>query len=513
MPRNSSGTYSLVSGNPVVTGTIITSSWANTTLPDMGTELTDSLSRTAKGGMLAALKHVNGSNTAPSQSYSNDAQSGLYLNAAGDVRMATTQVDQMKWTTDGATALGPLLSTAGNVNLKTTTALADAAATLTAAQLIGGEFTITPTVARIQTTDTAVNIIAALTDCVDGSNFDFAVVNLDAFDVTIAAGAGVTLVGNMVINEGSATFNVARLSATTASVTRLDSASSAGDASKANLSGADFTGQVNSTAGNVNLKSNTALSDAAATLTAAQLIGGEFTITPTVARIQTTDTATAIIAALGGSVDNSNFDFTMINLDAFDVTIAAGTGVTLVGNMVVNDGSATFRVRRLTSSTVSVTRLETGASRQIMIVRDEKPNATSGGTFNNGAWNTRDLNDVTFNTIAGASLGASDNRITLPAGTYRIQASAPAYRPSSHQIKLANITDTTDAIIGTSEQMINTGTSQSRSFIDDVLILSSEKVFEIQHRNDSNQATNGFGFSADFSVVEVYTMIMIEKIG
>ena len=137
---------------------------------------------------------------------------------------------------------------------------------------------------------------------------------------------------------------------------------------KANLTGAAFTGAVSvagalsSTAGNVNLKSNTALSDAAATLTAAQLIGGEFTITPTVARIQTTDTAANIIAALGGSVDNSNFDMTMINLAAFDVTIAAGTGVTLVGNMVVNDGSATFRVRRLTSSTVSVTRLETGAA-------------------------------------------------------------------------------------------------------------------------------------------------------
>ena len=105
---------------------------------------------------------------------------------------------------------------------------------------------------------------------------------------------------------------------------------------------AAFTGQVTSTAGDINLKTNTALSDAAATLTAAQLIGGEFTITPTVARIQTTDTATAIIAALSGSVDNSNFEFTVINLAAFDVTIALGVGVTLVGNMVVNDGSATF---------------------------------------------------------------------------------------------------------------------------------------------------------------------------
>jgi len=165
-------------------------------------------------------------------------------------------------------------------------------------------------------------------------------------------------------------------------------ANTAAIAGKADLTGAAFTGAVSvaaplsSTAGNVNLKSNTALSDAAATLTAAQLIGGEFTITPTVARIQTTDTATAIIAALGGSVDNSNFDFTMVNLDAFDVTIAAGTGVTLVGNMVVNDGSATFRVRRLTSSTVSVTRLETGlGSGGPLIYTSPDQTITAAGTL------------------------------------------------------------------------------------------------------------------------------------
>jgi hypothetical protein len=106
------------------------------------------------------------------------------------------------------------------------------------------------------------------------------------------------------------------------------------------------------------LTSNTALSDADATLTAAQLVGGEFTITPTADRTQTTDTAANIITALAGSADGSTFEFTVINLGAFDVTIALGTDVTLVGNMDVNSGSATFRVRRLTSTTVSVTRLE-----------------------------------------------------------------------------------------------------------------------------------------------------------
>lgn len=45
MPRNGAGTYNLPAGNPVVTGTTISSTWANTTLSDMATALTNSISK------------------------------------------------------------------------------------------------------------------------------------------------------------------------------------------------------------------------------------------------------------------------------------------------------------------------------------------------------------------------------------------------------------------------------------------------------------------------------------
>lgn len=46
MPRDGSGNYSLPSGNPVVTGTLISSGgWANPTMSDLATALTQSLSR------------------------------------------------------------------------------------------------------------------------------------------------------------------------------------------------------------------------------------------------------------------------------------------------------------------------------------------------------------------------------------------------------------------------------------------------------------------------------------
>jgi len=64
MPRNGSGTYSLPIGNPVVTGTTISSTWANNTLTDISNALTGSLSAdgqtTASGNLnMGTNKIVN----------------------------------------------------------------------------------------------------------------------------------------------------------------------------------------------------------------------------------------------------------------------------------------------------------------------------------------------------------------------------------------------------------------------------------------------------------------------
>lgn len=88
MSRNASGTYSLPGGNPVITGTTIASSWANNTMSDIATEMTDSLSRSAKGGMLAQLALIDGTVAAPGVAFSSELGSGLFRAAAGDVQLS-----------------------------------------------------------------------------------------------------------------------------------------------------------------------------------------------------------------------------------------------------------------------------------------------------------------------------------------------------------------------------------------------------------------------------------------
>jgi hypothetical protein len=276
--------------------------------------------------------------------------------------------------------------------------------------------------------------------------------------------------------------------------------------------GAAFTGPVTSTAGDVDLKTNTALADATATLTAVQLRGGEFTITPTAARTLTLDTAANIIANLTGSVDNSNYEITIVNLAAFDVTLATGVGVTIVGRAVINNGSATFRVRRLTSTTVEFKRLGgTAAISQVMYVQDQKAVGTFGGDSVVGI-QTRVINTVVSNTIVGASLAT--NQVTLPSGTYYIEASAPTYLSGRHKLYLYNITDAALAISGTAEYNSTSGTVQTRSFIRSPLIITAAKVFEIRHQIASALVSNGLGLETNVSApgLEVYTEMKITKV-
>ena len=55
MSRNGSGVYSLPAGNPVVTGTTIASSWANTTMNDLAAALTDSVAADGQTPMTGNL--------------------------------------------------------------------------------------------------------------------------------------------------------------------------------------------------------------------------------------------------------------------------------------------------------------------------------------------------------------------------------------------------------------------------------------------------------------------------
>ena len=117
MPRSPSGDYTLPLP-PVITGTAIEASWANTSLADMAQALTDSLSRTNQGSMQDVFRAIDGTKAAPAIGFSNEAGTGWFRPNPGDLRVAVlgtehvriTSTDGVELTTDDGVTWYPVIS-------------------------------------------------------------------------------------------------------------------------------------------------------------------------------------------------------------------------------------------------------------------------------------------------------------------------------------------------------------------------------------------------------------------
>lgn len=158
---------------------------------------------------------------------------------------------------------------------------------------------------------------------------------------------------------------------------------------------------------------------------------------------------------------------------------------------------------------------DTGATPDIgphLIVRDEKTAGSSGGSASTGA-NTRTLNTTVRNVISGASLAA--NQITLPAGTYHVEARAPAFGVGANQLYLYNVTDSTVAAIGEAANAVDIGAqgyyTGSLACLAGKFTIAASKVFELRHYCTATGAGSvalgssvGSGLATVFAVVEVW---------
>lgn len=138
---------------------------------------------------------------------------------------------------------------------------------------------------------------------------------------------------------------------------------------------------------------------------------------------------------------------------------------------------------------------------------DSKAQNTAGGGFTNGAWRTRDLNTLQYDTPFSDTVTLAANVFTLAKpGFYIIRASAPAHAVDGHQVRLNNNTGGT-TFEGTSEYA-PTGV-QSRSFVEARFILTASAAFTLEHRCITTKATDGLGRQVNlaaeqYSVVEIW---------
>lgn len=148
MPRNASGVYTLPASNPVVSGTLIESTWANDTMADLADDMTDSLDRNGRGSMLAAFKSTDGTVGLPGITFSNELTTGLYREAAGQLSASILGVKRLGLTAAGMTVIGNTILGIAGATLNV------GAGAFTVAATGAGNFTTSGLTASLTLTDT-----------------------------------------------------------------------------------------------------------------------------------------------------------------------------------------------------------------------------------------------------------------------------------------------------------------------------------------------------------------------
>ena len=144
------------------------------------------------------------------------------------------------------------------------------------------------------------------------------------------------------------------------------------------------------------------------------------------------------------------------------------------------------------------------------IICDQKADSDNGGDFTNGAWRTRNLNTEIAdpdNIVVIAS-----DQFTLQAGSYLIEASAPAYKVNNHQTRLYNATTSSVVQYGKNAYSDSTENVADESVVVARVTITGATAFEIQHRASATKATNGFGNTVSgFGGVGIFTVVKIFK--
>lgn len=101
MPRDGSGIFTLPPGNPVVSGSIIESAWANNTMADLAAQLNNVLTRDGLLNPTAPVRFPDGSAVSPAFTFVNQTNLGLYRKSSGVIGVSILGVEVGTFTAEG----------------------------------------------------------------------------------------------------------------------------------------------------------------------------------------------------------------------------------------------------------------------------------------------------------------------------------------------------------------------------------------------------------------------------
>lgn len=142
---------------------------------------------------------------------------------------------------------------------------------------------------------------------------------------------------------------------------------------------------------------------------------------------------------------------------------------------------------------------------------DQKAAGTDGGDFDTAAWRMRTLNTIAFSNITGATLVT--NQFNLPAGTYFVYASAPAFRVDSHKARIYDATGSAILVNGSSEYSdASADYAQTSSVAAGFFTLAVASDLQLQHYCNTTRAADGLGVAINHFDLEIYGRVLVVKV-
>lgn len=205
------------------------------------------------------------------------------------------------------------------------------------------------------------------------------------------------------------------------------------------------------------------------------------------------------------------------NLTGTDLHEPKGVAAATVDKVYVSDGAGSGAWQKIDRDQLDSAN---GGNPMVAVFhcREKQATTVNGGALTSGSWQTRVLNTSVQNAITSASINTGTGVMSLPAGTYRVQAYAVGHMCDNHAIRLRNTTDGTTLLVGLNAFSTRFGDSfagqkgQSTAELFGVFTIAGTKNIELQHRGQTTRATDGLGSPNSFGEDEVYADILFHLV-
>lgn len=223
----------------------------------------------------------------------------------------------------------------------------------------------------------------------------------------------------------------------------------------------------------------------------------------------TTNADTIFICTVntGGTIGTNNVTWTSISVTVPDGTLTyiklASSAIAALSDLYAGTASKLVNAAVLFSAKPML-------GQNYAHFQHSVSSGSNGGSSSATTYNTRTINTTVTNNITGCSLAS--NKITLPAGTYQIEANSVAFVVGATRLRWRNTTDGTTTLLGTSNDTGSSADHQSPVSVSGQFTIAGTKDFELQHYTQSARATNGLGDPVSSGENEIYADIRIWKI-